>query len=373
MVRPWVWRYSLTNVGFLVSSVPGRFAYIDTEWTRIGKTLEAAEQAHPKATIPPIAAPAKAPIPATPIVRLKPSVPVQSPLPSTPTPAAPPRPIIKLRVGSMAPNGSPAPPSASLVSTPKGTLKPKQRKPKEPKLSEVPPPPPAAAPPAPEPDFDDGSLDLLEEVIAIEREQDEVRHRKHRTTPPNLPEKERAREKQVVPKLVIGGKRKKPILAMAPDGREEEDEILALATPSKKERSAPSSPPIPGPSTARPSSTEKGASHSGTPTPAPPPTRNGVGNHKKSKEKALRSAPPLMPQPPPPVPEPVRDAPRPSNKGKEKETPMAASSSKKRSPPVTMIPINEKKCRDILKALVKLPDARIFLQPVDPVRDGCPT
>ena len=344
-------------------------AHISEEWTRIGKTLEAAEHAHPKPGPLPVSAPTQAQRSTTPVVRLKPSVPVQTPLPPTPTPAVPSRPVIKLRVGSIAVNGSPAP-SSPAIDTPKTNSKPKARKPKEPKLSEVPPPP---RKPIPAPDFDDGSLDLLEEVIAIEREQDEERHRRHRPTPPNHSDKERTREKQVVPKLVIGGKRKKPIPAITPDGREEEDEILALATPSKKEKSAPSSPPIPGPSsTTRASSAEKGASHSNTPTP-PAPTKNGVNPHKKSREKVQKSTLPPQQQPPDSAPEPVREIPRVSNKGKEKETSAVAAPSKKRSPPTPAIPVNEKKCKEILKFITKLPDARIFLQPVDPVRDGCPT
>jgi transcription initiation factor TFIID subunit 2 len=39
----------------------------------------------------------------------------------------------------------------------------------------------------------------------------------------------------------------------------------------------------------------------------------------------------------------------------------------------TSTPINEKKCKEILRILRKIPEAVIFLAPVDPVRDGCPT
>ncbi|KZS93535.1 hypothetical protein SISNIDRAFT_441399 [Sistotremastrum niveocremeum HHB9708] len=41
--------------------------------------------------------------------------------------------------------------------------------------------------------------------------------------------------------------------------------------------------------------------------------------------------------------------------------------------PAAPIPINEKKCREILRILRKLPEAIIFNRPVDPERDGCPT
>ncbi|KAJ3487118.1 hypothetical protein NLI96_g3752 [Meripilus lineatus] len=347
-------------------------SFFDKQWARIGKTLEAAEHSHPKPA-PAIPIPVSTPTPATPVVRLKPKAPVETPLPPTPTPA--PRPTIKLRVGSIALNGGPPPQSTPpALDTPKTATKSKSRKPKEPKLSEVPPPKPLPPISPPEPEIDDGSLDLLEEVIAIEREQSEVRHRKHRATPPDIPEKEKVQEKRAIPKLVIGSKRKKPTVTITPDGREEEDEILALATPSKKEKSAPS-PPVPGPSTTRSSSAEKGASHSGTPTPAPPPppapTKNGVGSNKKVKEKASRTAL-QIPPPQPSAPEPTREAQKTSNKGKEKEAHPAATTRKKSSPS-TSTPVNEKKCRDILKNITKLSDARIFLQPVDPVRDGCPT
>ena len=210
------------------------------------------------------------------------------------------------------------------------------------------PPPAPSPPPRPAtPLIDDGSADLLEEVIAIEREKNE--ERKHRNGHPAEKEKERR-----APKLVIG-KRKQPVEDPT------EDEILALATPSKKERHAPPAP-ISGPSSA-------------ASTPAAKPKQNGTahpngGAVQPTKTKSSK---------PPPPPEPAPETPhRTSAKGKEKEAAAPASvrattPAKQKKVVVQATPLNEKKCRDVLKTLIKLPDARIFLKPVDPVMDGCPT
>jgi len=66
---------------------------------------------------------------------------------------------------------------------------------------------------------------------------------------------------------------------------------------------------------------------------------------------------------------------RPSLKGKEKEVSARAPTPVQNKPRkvVQSTPINEKKCRDLLKTLMKLPEAEIFLRPVDVVLDGCPT
>lgn len=68
----------------------------------------------------------------------------------------------------------------------------------------------------------------------------------------------------------------------------------------------------------------------------------------------------------------------PNIKAKEPErtpTPQVSQSTsaniKRASPP--SVALNEKKCRDILRVLRKLPEAIIFNGPVDPERDGCPT
>lgn len=170
-----------------------------------------------------------------------------------------------------------------------------------------------------------------------------------------------ARQKQTIPKLVIG-KRKKSVLTKV-----EDDELLALATPAKKERSHTSSPApsAPGPSTAVVQAPEKPSVRRSPPARPSPPVRNGVSKADKST-KGKTSAPAAVPKI--------------SIKGKEKEreggtpAPQPAPKAKKSSPPQTeRTPINEKKCRDALKTLTKLPQAGIFLLPVDVVRDGCPT
>lgn len=86
----------------------------------------------------------------------------------------------------------------------------------------------------------------------------------------------------------------------------------------------------------------------------------------------------------PPVPAPTRRvstteipaAPqRISLKGKEKEivpSPAPTHSKPKKSSASQTTPLNEKKCKDVLRALLKLPEAVIFSRPVDPELDGCP-
>jgi transcription initiation factor TFIID subunit 2 len=54
-------------------------------------------------------------------------------------------------------------------------------------------------------------------------------------------------------------------------------------------------------------------------------------------------------------------------------TPAPQQPKSKKPPAVHPTPINEKKCKDILKVLQKLPEAAIFARPVDPIVDGCPT
>ncbi|KZT72927.1 hypothetical protein DAEQUDRAFT_685309 [Daedalea quercina L-15889] len=295
-------------------------SFFDKQWIRINKTLEAADRAaQPRAAAPP--APAKV----APAARV-PSTP-QREQSAVPAASSAPRPSIKLKVGGGTPVDTPAKPATKA----KG----KKVQPRDPT--------------PPTPIIDDGSADLLEEVIAIEREKDE--ERKQRVTHSTDKEKERH-----APKLVIG-KRKKP----AEDPTE--DEILALATPSKKERPAVP-PPVAGPSSTTSTPTHK-AKQNGT------PQSNGGA---VQMNKAKGSKPQLPPS------EPAAEVPRRSPaKGKEKEvktpvaTPRAATPAKQKKAVVQASPINEKKCREVLKFLIKLPDARIFLKPVDPIMDGCPT
>lgn len=261
-------------------------------------------------------------------------LPPSAPAPREVTPVAtsaltPSRPSIKLKVGGASRESVAA---ASI----KPSVKVKGRKLQERKASPAPLPSDTSF-------IDDGSADLLEEVIAIEREKDQVQ-RKHRASVPT--DKEKEREKPA-PKLVIGNKRKKPA----------EDEISALATPPKREKPMTSTP------NAGPSPPTEPPVHN---SPAAAPPRNGTASRRDKDKGAL---------PTPTAPEPAPEsATRASTKGKEKEASVSAPtpSKVKKSPPQTT-PINEKKCKDLLKILMKSPDARIFLKPVDPVLDGCPT
>lgn len=199
---------------------------------------------------------------------------------------------------------------------------------KAPKVRVRPPKPdtPRAATPVdapPPPYIDDGSHDLLQEVLAIEREkkgEHKPRHKKERP-------------------VVDGSTSKRKHL----DAMSDDEDILALATPSKKDR--PSPPEASGSSSARVS--------------APKITIKAAPS-KPKKERPIEAPP----------------APPPSIKGKEREV---ATHVKRQTPPNVVkssgakVPINEKKCQDILKALLKVPESIIFQAPVDPIRDGCPT
>ncbi|KAF8167444.1 hypothetical protein B0H34DRAFT_792168 [Crassisporium funariophilum] len=289
----------------------------EKQWTIINKTLEAADKAHP-----------------APAIETKPSKSasrIHSPLPKVvPEPRPPPathsaaasdrssvapvasssRPIIKLKVGSL-----PKVPEAPIRTVPKA-LKRKAKLPDSPSSNTPDAPPP--------PYVDDGSHDILQEVLAIEREKSEQRHR-------SIVEKEK------VPAIAVpsNNKRKKP-------GDVGEEDILELVTPAKKERPSP-----PGPSTS--ASTSK---------PSAPPIKI------KKDRVAEVSRPPA-----------ASNSPATSLKGKEKEvvsqTPPAGNSKPRR--PLQATPINEKKCKDLLKGISRLPEAFIFARPVDPVLDGCPT
>lgn len=228
------------------------------EWERIKKTLEAVDRAH-------AAAAAAAPI-IPPVVLKRPSA---APVPAPPPPAAVAKPSIKLKVG-----GSRQP---SASDTGARFTAPKPR--------EVDLPPPAYV--------DDGSHDILQEVIAME-EMDKA------------PLKPSAKRKKSTPS----------------DGDEvNDDDLLALATPAKKEKYSP------GPSRA--------------------PVVSEV-------EKPRPSAPKLKLK----AKDPSSSRP---------QTPAKESTSRKRAS------VNIKQCKDILKSLSKLPEASIFARPVNPLLDGCPT
>lgn len=286
--------------------------FFEKLWNRINKTLEVAGKTSESRSAVPQTDTAKQ-------SSSKSTVEVPTTTPTAPAPQQ--RRIVKLKVG-----GTQAKAAEKAQEKPKAPVVAKVRKPILP--DEAPPP-----------YVDDGSHDLLQEVIAIERERnEEKRHRKP---------KEVVRD--VSPSRASGsgppGKRRKHNVGG-------DDDILALATPLSRKDKA-NAPCV----------------TSGTSTPAPElsvtPTLKIIPPAAKSKkEKAPEPAE---------ISTPAAEAPRTSNKGKEKEIHNNQVAPSKPRPTTAAIPLNEKKCRDILKAISRLPEYPIFGQPVDPVRDGCPT
>lgn len=224
--------------------------------------------------------------------------------PSTQPIASSSRPTIKLKVGAQSrAEDEPFP-------------KPAKRKTK---ISES---PSSHTPDAPPPPYvDDGSHDILQEVLAIEREKNQQRQR-------SISEKEKT-----VPST-IPSKRKKI-------DDVDDDDILELVAPVKK---GGPSPPEPSSSIRKPAfiPSVKIKKDKVSEVPRPPTTSVSPGTSLKGKEKEVASTPP------------------------------AAGSNKPRKP-VQYTPINEKKCKDLLKVLGKVPESYLFARPVDPVIDGCPT
>lgn len=241
---------------------------------------------------------------------------------------APARPIIKLKVGGPQVK-TPQPEPSKKAAEPKALQKPKQsRKPKV--VDEAPPP-----------YVDDGSHDLLQEVIAIEREKDEEK-RTRKTKDPVRESPPPARPSGSGPP----GKRRK---TSADDNG---GEILMLA-PSLSRKEKPGAPSL--------SSGTPAAEPSVTPAPAPAP-KVSLGKPKKEKVANLRDSESAS--------EPLRT----STKGKEREVvPSITPTPSKPRKMQASAPLNEKKCREILKVILRVPESVIFAQPVDPERDGCPT
>ena len=244
-------------------------------------------------------------------------------VPATPAPstsAATPTPTLKLKIGgNLTPRATPSAPSNNAI-TPKAVIavKPKGRKPK-----------PEDTPSIPVVPVDDGSFDLLEEVIAIEKEKE------------RLVASKKQRQSTAGSETVVPGKRKKDLL----EELEEDEEILALASPSKK----PSRSPQP--------STEKDVR-------ATSPAKFSGSIHVKRPSISV-SEPAAIPEVKPPVES--RQSP---TKGKEKEV---SSPAPTRLSAASETPMNKVKAREVLKNLLKLPEAAIFSRPVDPIQDGCPT
>jgi transcription initiation factor TFIID subunit 2 len=323
----------------MTPSMMGRIIFIFAiEWAIINKTLEAADKAHPPQVSQPVKPqsrtlpPVPKSFPSSPQVSVPASVSEKgktSSVPNSVPVASTSRPIIKLKVGSQS-----KPLETPLEPVPKVRVK--KPKPLESSTSVTPvidaPPPPYV---------DDGSHDILQEVLAIEREKDEQRHRLV---------VEKGKDKPTV--NGASGKRKKPDIV-------DEDDILAFTKPTKKERPSPSGP----------SSTSSKTEPQG---PEPPSTKAASGMQRPKKERVETSRPPTA------------ESPRISLKGKEKEvapptqalppsTPTPVQTKTKKPPVVHATPLNDKKCKDLLKALAKAPEAAIFMHPVDPIRDGCPT
>lgn len=364
--------FRLIIVNCKVYNAPGSYAHSEAialeeffgkQWVRINKTLEAADKAADQKPVAPQVPAARAlPNDATQSTSQPSSILRNDAIISTATPASNTgRPLIKLKVGGSSNAGSLGDLESSSAFVAKTPSKPKGRQPKEPKLATIPPPPiPESAASAAQLSSErDPDQELLEEVIAIERQKN-GESRKHRLSVEKEKEKVKEVEKEVHNPKVVIGKRKKIEEEIT------EDEILALATPAKKL----SLPILTGPSSTTPSSPDRDKSSSSSQVHP-----NDVSH--KSREKIPKLHHDFSPQP-------VVPPPRPSTKGKEREalttgttatTPPVVATKLKKQPPrhETPTPMNEKKCRDILKALTKSPDARIFLRPVDPVQDGCPT
>jgi transcription initiation factor TFIID subunit 2 len=239
--------------------------------------------------------------------------------PAASTVVTAPTPTLKLKIGgNLAPRPTPPTPSNNPT-TPKTviTVKPKGRKQKPVET-------------APSPVVDDGSFDLLEEVIAIEKEKEK------------LVASKKQRQLTGGPEAVTPGKRKKDLL----DELEDDEEILALASPSKKPSRSP-----------QPSSTEKDVRAT-----SPGKFAGSI----KIKRPSISVPEPAANQEVKPSVESYRA----SSKGKEKEV---ASPAPTRPFAASETPINKVKAREVLRNLLKLPEAAIFSRPVDPIQDGCPT
>lgn len=276
-------------------------------WARINNTIDMKSANQPKPMPPP-------PVP----IQAKT---VAAPTKAATTPATP-TPTLKLKIGgNLAARATPPAPSDNTTApTPKAVIsvKPKGRKPK-----------PADTPPAAV--VDDGSFDLLEEVIAIEKEKERL-----------VASSKKQRQSTAGLETVAPVKRKKDLL----EELEEDEEILALASPNKKHSRSP-----------QPNSIEKEV-RAASPAKVP-----GSVNVKRTSISV--SEPAVNPEV-----KPAAESRRSPSKGKEKEVPSPAPS---RLSAASETPMNKGKAREVLKTILKLPEAAIFSRPVDPIQDGCPT
>ncbi|EJC98793.1 uncharacterized protein FOMMEDRAFT_161628 [Fomitiporia mediterranea MF3/22] len=280
--------------------------FFDKVWTKINATVTSAEKAAPKfeAAAKPSIPPAPAPVEDTNVIAPE------------PTSSAP---KLKLKLG-------PSQPAANTEASKAGPLKakhpPKPRKPKTvEKATDMPPPP----------YIDDGSHDLLQEVIAMEELE-------------KSPTKSSSLKSRKVVEL------------------DADEELLRLASPEPKVVPEHSSVVEKHHSPAAHSTHLPISSPKPAPTPVKPKklTERPVQPSKsvKGKEKEADMVPPA------PSSQASSVAPYRPKKSRS-ATPMATTS--------TTVPINEAKCRDLLRILVGLPQSFFFREPVDPIRDGCPT
>jgi transcription initiation factor TFIID subunit 2 len=280
-----------------------------TGWARINNTIDMKSANQPKPMAPP-----PVPIQAKTVV-----VPKTPAAPVAPTAVQTSTPSLKLKIGgNFTPRATPpAPSNGAAVPKPVITVKPKAKKPKP-------------VDPTPASVVDDGSFDLLEEVIAIEKEKEKLVAKKQRpfTTSPEAP---------------APAKRKKDLL----DELEDDDEILALASPSKKPSKSP-----------QPSTIEK--------------EWRAISPAKFTGSIKIKKPPiPIPEHAPSPEVKPPAEIRQQPTKGKDKEKEVVPQASSRAS--VSETPLNKARAREVLKILLKLPEAAIFSRPVDPIQDGCPT
>lgn len=269
-------------------------------WAKINATVASAEKAAPRSEPVPVSAPM-----------------VASPEPIEILATQPAAPKLKIKLGSGQAAAEPVTNTEKVPKVPKAKAS-KPRLSSKARATDMPPPP----------YIDDGSHDLLQEVIAMEELSNQ--------TPKKEPKHRRAVE------------------------LDPEDELLILASPSRDEDSAIEPKPQeqiiapPAPVSIVPAK----------PTPAPTSLRIN-----KSVERV----------------KPIID------KGKEKDRTQISASmpapipvvapQKRKTPPTAQVrasgqistPVNEIRVRDVLKVLMNMPQSIIFNQPVDPIRDGCPT
>lgn len=235
------------------------------------------------------------------------------PVSSVVAPPQPSRPTIKLRVNGA--NGSSAVPSSD-VSKPAKVLKPK--------VTPLPSPAAPKRPPPKRPPDDDGDNDdddavkeLLEEVLAIEEEQ-KLEKRMTRTggSGTSTPNKKEYREK-------------------GHEGSHRKEKEKDRDKP--KERDVPSTPAQPA--VLPKLIVKKPTNGNGT---------SSVSVKGKGKEKEKEAA---------------RSMPAGSSKQQGQSDAVANNGT----------PVNEKRCKEILKKLVALPQALLFRRPVDAKLLGCPT